>query len=35
MGSIALPQMRSYGYDMKLATASIACAATIVVLFAR
>ncbi len=29
MGSIALPQMRSYGYDMKLATASIACAATI------
>ncbi len=29
MGSIALPQMRAYGYDMKLATASIACAATI------
>ncbi|MEJ8573541.1 TRAP transporter large permease subunit [Microbaculum marinum] len=29
MGSIALPQMRTYGYDMKLATASIACAATI------
>ena len=29
MGSIALPQMKSYGYDMKLATASIACAATI------
>ncbi len=29
MGSIALPQMRQYGYDMKLATASIACAATI------
>ena len=29
MGSIALPQMRRYGYDMKLATASIACAATI------
>lgn len=29
MGAIALPQMRSYGYDMKLATASIACAATI------
>ena len=29
MGSIALPQMRNYGYDMKLATASIACAATI------
>lgn len=29
MGSIALPQMREYGYDMKLATASIACAATI------
>ncbi len=29
MGSIALPQMRSYGYDMKLATASVACAATI------
>ncbi|TNE36301.1 MAG: TRAP transporter large permease subunit [Alphaproteobacteria bacterium] len=29
MGSIALPEMRSYGYDMKLATASIACAATI------
>lgn len=29
MGSIALPQMRGYGYDMKLATASIACAATI------
>ena len=29
MGSIALPQMRSYGYDMKLAAASIACAATI------
>lgn len=29
MGSIALPQMRKYGYDMKLATASIACAATI------
>ena len=29
MGAIALPQMRSYGYDMKLGTASIACAATI------
>ena len=29
MGSIALPQMKAYGYDMKLATASIACAATI------
>jgi tripartite ATP-independent transporter DctM subunit len=29
MGSIALPQMRAYGYDMKLAAASIACAATI------
>ena len=29
MGAIALPQMKSYGYDMKLATASIACAATI------
>ncbi|MCB1465391.1 MAG: TRAP transporter large permease subunit, partial [Nitratireductor sp.] len=29
MGSIALPQMRKYDYDMKLATASIACAATI------
>lgn len=29
MGSIALPQMKNYGYDMKLATASIACAATI------
>ncbi|KGF67946.1 hypothetical protein LL06_19440 [Hoeflea sp. BAL378] len=29
MGTIALPQMRKYGYDMKLATASIACAATI------
>ncbi|MBL1419706.1 MAG: TRAP transporter large permease subunit [Alphaproteobacteria bacterium] len=29
MGAIALPQMRKYGYDMKLATASIACAATI------
>ena len=29
MGAIALPQMRTYGYDMKLATASIACAATI------
>jgi tripartite ATP-independent transporter DctM subunit len=29
MGSIALPQMREYGYDMKLATASIACSATI------
>ena len=29
MGSIALPQMKRYGYDMKLATASIACAATI------
>lgn len=29
MGSIALPEMRKYGYDMKLATASIACAATI------
>ncbi|MGB3503336.1 MAG: TRAP transporter large permease subunit [Mesorhizobium sp.] len=29
MGSIALPQMKSYGYDMKLAAASIACAATI------
>lgn len=29
MGSIALPQMRTYGYDMKLAAASIACAATI------
>ncbi len=29
MGSIALPQMRKYNYDMKLATASIACAATI------
>ncbi len=29
MGSIALPQMRAYGYDMKLATASVACAATI------
>ena len=32
MGSIALPQMKQYGYDMKLATASIACAATIGVL---
>jgi tripartite ATP-independent transporter DctM subunit len=32
MGSIALPEMRKYGYDMKLATASIACAATIGVL---
>jgi tripartite ATP-independent transporter DctM subunit len=29
MGSIALPQMKAYGYDMKLAAASIACAATI------
>ncbi|WP_158284882.1 TRAP transporter large permease subunit [Hoeflea marina] len=29
MGSIALPEMRAYGYDMKLATASVACAATI------
>ena len=29
MGSIALPEMRKYGYDMKLGTASIACAATI------
>ncbi len=29
MGSIALPQMRKYNYDMRLATASIACAATI------
>lgn len=29
MGSIALPEMRAYRYDMKLATASIACAATI------
>ncbi len=29
MGAIALPQMRAYGYDMKLATGSIACAATI------
>lgn len=29
MGSIALPQMRAYGYDMKFAAASIACAATI------
>ena len=29
MGSIALPQMRKYDYDMKLATASIACSATI------
>lgn len=29
MGSIALPQMRAYGYDMKLGAASIACAATI------
>jgi tripartite ATP-independent transporter DctM subunit len=29
MASIALPQMKAYGYDMKLATASIACAATI------
>jgi tripartite ATP-independent transporter DctM subunit len=29
MGAIALPQMRAYGYDMKLGTASIACAATI------
>ncbi len=29
MGAIALPQMRAYGYDAKLATASIACAATI------
>lgn len=29
MGAIALPQMRSYGYDMKFAAASIACAATI------
>lgn len=29
MGSIALPQMRAYGYDAKLATATIACAATI------
>ena len=29
MGAIALPQMKAYGYDMKLATASIACAATI------
>lgn len=29
MGSIALPEMRAYRYDMKLATASVACAATI------
>lgn len=29
MGTIALPQMRAYGYDMKLGAASIACAATI------
>lgn len=29
MGSIALPEMRAHGYDMRLATASIACAATI------
>lgn len=32
MGSIALPQMEKYKYDMKLATASIACSATIGVL---
>ncbi|MGV0820853.1 TRAP transporter large permease [Martelella sp. AMO21009] len=29
MGAIALPEMRAHRYDMKLATASIACAATI------
>ncbi len=29
MGSIALPEMKAYKYDMKLATATIACAATI------
>ncbi len=29
MGSIALPEMRAYRYDMKLATATVACAATI------